>query len=277
MKPGSNINYGSLSTLIQELIDFEQELEENRHSLDFDLGLIMERGRGIRYMSTPPDVIPFARAGVDGLQYGFLTDFGIIADPAQAPVVCVSPMHWNGVWLVARNLQEFLSIVYTDNSPLIHYYEHTDAYLHDLARRQAPVYDERRQMVRELFRTRFGIQPIEDMVRYIKELRITRRRSIAVQTLNGLGVVPLSSEQHVHTPFSLPDTLLWERDGKRIRQFFLKASVESRLAFIRDAQTKHLFTDCSLRTFVTAQLRTMGMPDAADHLDESYYTVVMES
>jgi hypothetical protein len=277
MKPGSEINYGSLSTLIQELIDFEQELEENRHSLDFDLGLIMERGRGIRYMSTPPDVIPFARAGVDGLQYGFLTDFGAIADLAQAPVVCVSPMHWNGVWLVARNLHEFLSIVYTDNSPLTHYYEHTDAYLHDLARRQAPVYDERRQMVRELFRTRFGIHPIEDMVRYIKDLRMARRRSIAVQTLNGLGVVPVFAEQRAHTPFSLPDTLHWERDGSKIQGFFLNATEESRLAFIRDAQTKHLFTDSCLRAFVTSQLRAMGLSDAADHLDESYYTVVMES
>lgn len=107
MDSGSNLAYGSATPLIEALIEFEKELEANRHSLSFDLGLIMEQGRAPRYMATPPDVIPFAHAGVDGIHYGFLTDFGLEKDLSQAPIVCVSPVDWTGVWVVARHLQDF--------------------------------------------------------------------------------------------------------------------------------------------------------------------------
>ncbi len=44
MISGSNPAYGSATPLIEAIIEFEQELEANRHSLSFDLGLIMEHG-----------------------------------------------------------------------------------------------------------------------------------------------------------------------------------------------------------------------------------------
>lgn len=43
MDSGSNLAYGSATPLIEALIEFEKELEANRHSLSFDLGLIMEQ------------------------------------------------------------------------------------------------------------------------------------------------------------------------------------------------------------------------------------------
>lgn len=126
-----NLNYYgkyAVPETVRGLFEFEQELRAEDLSLDFNLGLIMTQ-EDIRYMSTPPDVIPFASCGVDGIHYGFLTDFGLVADLEQAYIVCVSPMNMDQeVWIVAANIHEFLRVVYTENSILYHYFPETSHY-----------------------------------------------------------------------------------------------------------------------------------------------------
>ncbi|WP_226001123.1 hypothetical protein [Paenibacillus sp. BJ-4] len=281
MDSGSNLAYGSATPLIEALIEFEQELEANRHSLGFDLGLIMEQGRAPRYMATPPDVIPFAHAGVDGIHYGFLTDFGLEKDLSQAPIVCVSPVDWTGVWVVARHLQDFLSVVFTENSSLKRYYVNGQDYSGHIDQRTAQAADERTQFVRECFRERFSIQPIQDMAVYIDNLRSERKQIEAAPTLNGLGIRRFSTAKHHSSNkgalLSVAEPFHWEQQGEAVRELFRSGSYEARLAFIRDAQTRHLFTHSALRAFVAGQLKSMGLSEAAACLEESYYTVIPDT
>ncbi|AET59763.1 MULTISPECIES: hypothetical protein [Paenibacillus] len=282
MISGSNPAYGSATPLIEAIIEFEQELEANRHSLSFDLGLIMEHGRAPRYMATPPDVIPFAHAGVDGIHYGFLTDFGLVKDLSQAPIVCISPVDWTGVWVVARHLQDFLSVVYTENSSLKRYYASGQDYTGHTGHRPPQAVDERTAFVRESFRERFGVQPIQDMAAYIDSLRTERKQNEAAPTLNGLGIpaFPSSAKQRSSMKsalLSVAEPFHWDKQGETVRDLFRNASREARLAFIRDAQTRHLFTHSALRVFVAGQLRSMGLSEAATHLEESYYTVIPDT
>ncbi|KAF6564587.1 hypothetical protein G9G63_10630 [Paenibacillus sp. EKM202P] len=281
MDSGSNLAYGSATPLIEALIEFEQELEANRHSLSFDLGLIMEQGRAPRYMATPPDVIPFAHAGVDGIHYGFLTDFGLEKDLSQAPIVCVSPVDWTGVWVVARHLQDFLSVVYTENSSLKRYYASGADYSGHAGQRPLQAVDERTAFVRECFRERFGILPIQDMAAYIDSLRTERKQNEVAPTLNGLGIQASSSMKRsssIESDFlNVTEPFLWEQQGEAVRELFRSGSHEARLAFIRDAQTRHLFTHSALRAFVTGQLKLMSLSEAATYLEESYYTVIPDT
>lgn len=278
MNSGSNLAYGSATPLIEALIEFEQQLEANRHSLGFDLGLVMEQGLAPRYMATPPDVIPFAHAGVDGIHYGFLTDFGLEKDLSQAPIVCVSPVDWTGVWVVARHLQDFLSVVYTENSSLKRYYASGEEYSGYTGQRTPQAADERTLFVRERFREHFGIQPIQDMAAYIDSLRSERKQNEAAPTLNGLGIRRFPTAKHPSSSksalLSVAESFHWEQQGEAVRELFRSGSCEARLAFIRDAQTRHLFTHPALRAFITGQLRSMGLSEAASYLEESYYTVI---
>jgi hypothetical protein len=58
------------------------------------------------------DVISFARPGMDGIHYGFLTDFGSIDDLENASIVRVSPMDFDDpVKIVARNIHDSLRIL----------------------------------------------------------------------------------------------------------------------------------------------------------------------
>lgn len=281
MIPGSSLAYGSATPLIEALIEFEQELEANRHSLGYDLGLMMEHGRAPRYMATPPDVIPFAHAGVDGIHYGFLTDFGLEKDLSQAPIVCVSPVDWTGVWVVARHLQDFLSVVYTENSSLQRYYANGKDYTGHAGQRTPQTADERTLYVRECFRERFGVQPIQDMSAYIDRLRTERKQNEVAPTLNGLGVRRFSTAKNHSLDKSLllsvAEPFHWEQQGEAVRELFRSGSHEARLAFVRDAQTRHLFTHSALRAFVAGQLKSLDLPDAAAYLEESYYTVIPDT
>ncbi|HZG18016.1 MAG TPA: hypothetical protein VE710_23845 [Candidatus Bathyarchaeia archaeon] len=261
--------YHTLPQTIERLLEFEKELSERGYSLDLDLGLIMEE-EDIRYMATPPDVIPFARPGADGIHYGFLTDFGSVKDLEEAYIVCVSPMDFGEeVWVVAKNIRDFLRIVYTENSILYNHFPDVDSYVRYMEKREEEESDEQTIEAREMFKERFSINPIEDMVQYIIDLHDQRKRAIAVPTINSLGVTQMSSEKE-HERFLLHSEQLDEEDFDQVRSFFKRASVESKLAFIRDVQTKNVLEDRELRELVKNELRSFGMEDEANRLELSY-------
>lgn len=77
-------NYGKypIPKRLNELIDIqkrvnEQGLEKYGDMLGYYFSL---EGIDTRYLNTPLDVIAFARPGVDGIHYGFLTEFGQVDD-----------------------------------------------------------------------------------------------------------------------------------------------------------------------------------------------------
>jgi hypothetical protein len=83
-----------------------------KDGLDFELiGLRLPNGEDYRYPDTPPDLLPFACTGGDGIHFGVLTDFGTARALDRAPIVCVSPTNDPAVTLVAANIKEFLAVV----------------------------------------------------------------------------------------------------------------------------------------------------------------------
>ena len=60
--------------MIFKLIELEERLNKKEHSLD-PIGF-MPITQHFSYWITPPDVIPFAHTGGNGIHFGFLTDFG---------------------------------------------------------------------------------------------------------------------------------------------------------------------------------------------------------
>ncbi|URJ61670.3 hypothetical protein MF622_001423 [Paenibacillus polymyxa] len=116
------------------------------------------------------------------------------------------------------------------------------------------------------------------MAAYIDSLRAERKHNEAAPTLNGLGIQVSSSAKHSSsmesTLLTVTEPFLWEQQGEAVRELFYNGSREARLAFIRDAQTRHLFTHSALRAFVAGQLKLMGLSEAATYLEESYYTVI---
>lgn len=111
-----DLNYGkySIPKTLKKIIDLQNQLV-NEGLLEYGdlLGYYFSyEGPDSRYLNTPLDVISFARPGVDGIHFGFLTDFGQVEDLENAYIVRVSPMDFDGpVKIVARNIQDFLRII----------------------------------------------------------------------------------------------------------------------------------------------------------------------
>ncbi|MGE5458939.1 MAG: hypothetical protein ACM3NJ_00655 [Methanobacterium sp.] len=261
--------YTSLPQTIEMLLDFEKEFSKDRYNLDSILGFILKED--MRYMSTPLDVIPFANPGADGIHYGFLTDFGRVSNLEQAFIVCVSPMDFDDeVWLVAKNIKDFLGLVYADDAILYNNFSDINSYLRYIQTKEVDEYadefNRQTSYIKERFKERFAIEPIDDMAQYLSDLMEERKKVIAVPTLNSLGVVQISSAKE-HEKFLFDGEKI---DLKTVQQFFKIASLESKLAFIRDAQTKYYFEDAKLRQFIIKELQALGLADEAKRLKISF-------
>lgn len=86
------------------------ELEKELNDIDLSLDMIGFRPsiHDDSYSITPPDLIPFANTGGDGIHFGFLTDFGSVPALTEAPIVCVSPTNDPPIRYMANNIKEFL-------------------------------------------------------------------------------------------------------------------------------------------------------------------------
>src|SRR4051812_6794650 len=93
------LNYGkySIPKSLDKLITLEKQLN-HEGVLNYGglLGYYFSyEGIDSRYLNTPLDLISFARPGVDGIHYGFLTDFGQVKNLETAYIVRVSPMDFD--------------------------------------------------------------------------------------------------------------------------------------------------------------------------------------
>lgn len=261
-----------LPPTLQKLKEFDEKLQRQGSSLHEWIGFEII-GDESRYNLTPLDVIPFAATGIDGDHFGLLTDFGMISNLEEAPIVCVTPMNFGEhVKIVARNLKEFLDLIYTvtDFSAIANftYFQDEQDYrkLLNNLRNDEP-YEERAQKL-ERMKAEFGLQAIEDVYRFVEvELKEAWQRQIALPTLDGLGVAAQNGKGDfplypVHEDMKI--------DIDDMRKFLAAAPVESRLAFIRDAQFTNILEEPEIKQLVLAELKRMNLPDERKRLNDSY-------
>lgn len=261
-----------LPPTLQKLKDFDKELKRQGSSLDEWIGFSFMEEED-RYNLTPLDVIPFASTWTDGNHFGLLTEFGTIADLEEAPVVCVTPMDFGEhVKIVARNLKEFLDLIYTVTDFIaianFTYFQDEQDYrelLNNL--RNDETYEQRVEKL-DRMKAEFGFEAIEDVYRFVEvEIKETRQRQIALPTLDGLGVVAQNGKG------DLPLYPIYEdmkTDVDDMRKFLAAVPVESRLAFIRDVQFTNILEEPEIKGLVLRELEIMNLRDEQTRLNSSY-------
>lgn len=238
-KPRIHRQYGKYEVpqTINQLYELETELGR---AMDLELGLIMQK-YDFRYSCTPPDFIPFASSGCDGIHYCFVTDFGAVKDLEQAYIAVVSPMDFDSViWLVAKNITDFLRLIITDRSLLYNNPATFDDFFKKMREQKNESLADEHSAALQRLKELFGLREITDLEQYIQSVREGRAQAICMQTLDSIGVVPLSGQ--VDYTADGPLSIDWD-DRRALDAIVEDASAERKLAFLRDAQHKKLILD----------------------------------
>ena len=229
--------------LYYQLQALDAVLQKDGYSLDDHFGLRL-REDSSHYHVTPLDLVPFGDIGVDGIRYGFLTDFRRVQDLEEAFIVLISPMDFgNPHKIVAKNFGEFLNLAWTvkgamdlanvhykrteeDYTSLLKYFEESQDELdNDHKNKQA--------YVLQRIEDEFGVQPVEDIYDYIEnEVKAAREQHIVLSTLDGLGVVGENPKDSPYMKFEVTENE--PADLEQLNAFLLESSKESKLALIRD-------------------------------------------
>jgi hypothetical protein len=177
----------------------------------------------------------------------------------------------NPVQIVARNIRDFMRL-WGCHSPAVeildsnvseeyflkmvaHYPEMTGNLLSD---------NEVQQHLVEAF----SLQPFPNLLAYFGEVRDERRENKMVETWDGLGIVNHVKGKEGHNTLKLSK----DHDLRLpvVESFFSDASYESKLAFLRDAQSMGLlYQNIGVKEFLRKQLILMGLEDEADRLAHS--------
>ncbi|QRG70020.1 hypothetical protein [Brevibacillus choshinensis] len=229
----------------------------------------------MRYVNTPVDVIPFGSTGMDGIHYGFLTDFGSIPDLEHAPVVCVSPMDFDQpTQLIARNFRDFLAVNRKDSPLFYNHFKDERSYElkkqewareHESFEKEHPPDPEEElahQAARDALYEELSLPDITNSFTYIEEIRAERKQHTAIPTMDQLGVIDRSlpsAEQKKESG--------WSGDADLLREYLQTASYGEKLAVFRDMTLRSdaLF-DPGLRQLLIAELLATGLADEAQRL-----------
>lgn len=253
---------------IEQVAELVAQIPELPESMSLEIGDFSRR-----YPRTPPDVIPFAWTGGDGVHFGVLGDFGAVKDPADASVVCIDPPGIPDVTIVGHTLREFLGMLCAvkcaECFTQIDLDQDVDRWL--TARRaewlSAEDVVEIDAACVEL-KQALQLPDIRDPFAYLREAQRIRQAVISVETLDGLGI--RRSGQSGHGPFerfAFPESAVPPVD--RMQAFLKAASYDERLAFCRDAQHSYVFAngyDVQVLELVCETLGDMGLNDEADNL-----------
>ncbi|WP_141500109.1 hypothetical protein [Paenibacillus luteus] len=230
-EPRLHRQYGSYEVppAIHRLYELEEEFGSD---MDTELGLIMQR-YDRRYPSTPPDFIPFASSGVDGIHYCFVTDFGAVNHLEDAYIAIVSPMDFGSeVSLIARNLNDFLRILCTDRSLFYHSPRTLETYFQTAKERQEQW--EGLSLALSKLKTVFGLTEVADLAEYMRDLHEKREQAICIHTQDTIGVISRSgSPKQPGAAEPLPQN--WE-NRHALQAYLEDAGAEAKLAFVREAQ-----------------------------------------
>ncbi|MFJ5717113.1 hypothetical protein [Neobacillus sp. NPDC093127] len=224
-----------------------------------------------RYLNTPLDVVEFANPGADGIHFGFLTDFGQVDDLENAYIVRVSPMDFDEpVKIVARNLYDFMRMICFSPGAvefLDIYTSETDyeRLVHEIPSLSlSQIENDQQRDVNKVFQMEFQLQPIKHIYDYLQQIKKERMQATVLPTEDGIGVVNKKEQkQHQHFPLKRQVDL----ELHAVIQFFEGASYESKLEFLRNAQSKGLLYDNDeIKNYLKKKLRLMGLNDEAERI-----------
>ncbi|MDQ0115348.1 hypothetical protein [Paenibacillus harenae] len=263
LPPKEHDQYGKYDVpqSVIRLYELEQELGSD---MDFKLGLLMQK-QDFRYHCTPPDFIPFASPGMDGIHFCFVTDFGTVDDLENAYIAAVSPMDFdNEIWIVARNIMEFLRIVSTDRSVLYNNYGSGEAYLADVKRRERKEPDEAQRKAVSRLKQFFGIEAIDDLASHIDEVKAERAARVRLHTLDSVGVMAMSDSPREGEPRMVAEA---SECPELTEHAFDEADAETKLASIRNLQYKKIIPeDRKMLLFCMRTLAKLGLSDERNRL-----------
>lgn len=237
--------YGSYSITkgVYQLLQLEKDLQYEGLSLAA-IGLIPVVESDF-YSITPPDLIPFARTGGDGIHFGFLTDFNNVSDLKDAPIVCVSPTNDPPIRYLASNFKEFLNLAVSvpyvemleqfwsmenENQMTDFVREVTIDIPKDLERNRILIFNRLQQS--------FEADQV-DVLKYLHQVKLERAEKVAISTLDGLGIV---GQNNGRSYSFAGDRSCNEEEIERMRYFLNEANTEEKLAFVRDANYWYILT-----------------------------------
>ncbi|WP_066310419.1 hypothetical protein [Bacillus sp. FJAT-29814] len=269
------LNYGKYPVPPKlEKISFMQNELKSRGLLKYGdlLGLYFSiDGVDKRYLNTPLDVISFAWPAVDGMHYGFLTDFGQVEDLEKALIVRVSPMDFGDpVKIVARNLEDFYRLLcFAPDALFLVDITTTEDRFNRLAQQYpglitAQPEEDEHTKIREIFQKEFELKPIRNLYDYLQQTKNERDKEIIIQTEDGIGVIQQNRDStHQTFKMALQEIL----DLNKVKHFFETSSYESKLAFFRDAQSKGLiFDQYDIKDYLKQQLQSLKLHDEAERI-----------
>lgn len=257
------------------LIRLEEELNKEGESLD-TIGF-MPIIHEFAYAITPPDVIPFAHTGGDGIHFGFLTDFDQIIDLHEAPIVCVSPTNDPPIRYLARNIQEFLnlasSVPHVELLESFWPYENQssiEAIQKDFLSYSNVDWNKKREMIARTFKKTFTTEMLH-VQGYVQEVLKERHEKMTIPTFDGLGIRGSEDSNREGRRFKLDDQHRQiEQELTRMRDFLASATREEKLAFIRDAYYWYVLTpdyDGEVLKVVVELLKNLDLPTVVDRVE----------
>ncbi|MCI3919177.1 hypothetical protein MO973_02885 [Paenibacillus sp. TRM 82003] len=259
---------------LQKLIDIQKDMGDTGHFyLGFDFFLSLE---DFRYFNTPADVVVFGNIGVDGVHYGFLTDFGSVSDLEEATVVCVSPMDFDRpTRIVAKNLREFLRVNLTDSELFYNTFESEEDYLN--ARKQwveenanspyQPTEEDKRirKEMHGWLIVNISLPIIKNSYHYVQDVERERVKTITIPTQDGLGVRTPLLEGEEHVAFLVEKYT--DPDLNSLREYLRSAPTASKHALFRDIQLNYVLQEqIELRNAVIEEMSNLGLVDEVKRL-----------
>ncbi|MEG0438976.1 MAG: hypothetical protein RR587_07025 [Solibacillus sp.] len=272
------INFGKydIPATLQTLIDLANELgDDEQFSLCFNFYLSLEN---FRYFNTPSDVVVFGNTGMDGIHYGFLTDYGTVMDLDVAPIVCVSPMDFDRpTRIIAKNLREFIQINLTDSELFYNQFDCEESYVaakNQCAAENAnslyqPSENEKLLKTRatKFLTDHIPMPVIENAYRYVQHIELERQRNVTIPTQDRIGIVTPVLQGEEHEQFQIHKEL--EPDLQLLREYFHSAPVASCLALFKDIQLNFIIKDNpNLFKVVIAAMINMELFDETNRLLE---------
>ncbi|MEH7451360.1 hypothetical protein [Gottfriedia acidiceleris] len=264
------LNYGKyeIPKTLVNVINLQNQLDRESGSLG---GLYFSyENIDTRYLNTPLDVIQFARTGSDGVHFGFLTDFGQVGDLEDAYIVRVSPMYSDDpVQIVAKNLNDFLRLIcYAPGAvEVVDVTTNKDTFqkIPEIkATRTIEGYD---AAERKVLQQKFSLEPFKSLEDYLIGVKNERENQIVLPTEDSLGIlnklVTKTEEPKNQNLFKFEENIL-TLDTDEVVHFFETSSLEAKLVFLREAQSKALFYDDEeVKNYLSKQLRLMHLDDEA--------------
>jgi hypothetical protein len=219
------------------------ELERELNYIDLSLYMIGFQPCVDDYFDpiSPPDLIPFATTGGDGIYFGFLTDFGQVPTLIEAPIICISPTNDPPIRYIADNIKDFLNLVSSvpHAEMLEGFWANSDEsqiqqVIMEFVKDTPSDWIEKRGKVAECFKEKYGTQHMQ-IGSYLQQVQEKRAHFISTTTLDGLGIVGGKEQTNTCTNYQFDFTKPVDvHELNRMNDYLKQSNSIDKLAFIRD-------------------------------------------